>query len=159
MAMEPAAPMPVPPSNAIHIPVIIIGSPKPQAYEGEAKSKAEAEIIVVVTMVSPLPVVISAPMLMTYLDHICRLIWRDTGEARTNGRCRGRTCGQACSDHSERSQCDGFHVIPPYKRKWIALCSTCRYPFVTLQTGLLFHLHSCASAREQTSHDHGCLRI
>src|SRR5215208_144967 len=107
--------MPVPPSDAIHVPVIIIRSPQPQAYEGEAKSKAETKVIVEMApvVVSPLPVV-SLPMLVVYLNHICRLIWRDTGETRIHGRCRGRACGQACPDHSERRQCDGFHDIPPY---------------------------------------------
>jgi hypothetical protein len=71
MAMEPAV-VPVPPSDAIYIPIVIIGS-YAQANEGHAKAKAkmiEAKVIMVAAAMFPLPVVSTLPLLVVDLDHI-----------------------------------------------------------------------------------------
>jgi len=71
MAVKPAV-MPVPPSDAVYI-VVVIGA-NPQSDEGHTKSKAEPEAIVEMTPVVPEVVMMPFPVPVINLDHIRRLI-------------------------------------------------------------------------------------
>jgi hypothetical protein len=65
--------MPMPPSNAIYVPIVIGGDT--QTNEWHAKSKAESKVVIKMTsMVPKLEVLMSLPTSVVDLDHICRLI-------------------------------------------------------------------------------------